>query len=100
MSNWNEIGFAPQGWQCPVCKRVYSPTTPMCYYCGNNVVTTTTTNIETPKTEEDFTEKWKKAIQGTSDYETYLNHNVVDSVHAEINSGIIEDMEPRQKFCD
>ena len=100
MSNWNEIGFAPQGWQCPVCKRVYSPTTPMCYYCGNGVVTTTTTNIETPKTEKDFTEKWKKAIQGTIEYETYLNHNVVDSVHAEINSGIIEDMEPRQKFCD
>lgn len=27
---------APQGWQCPICKRVYSPTTPFCYYCGNN----------------------------------------------------------------
>lgn len=94
-------GFAQQGWVCPKCGRVFSPTTPMCYYCGNGVVTTTTTtNIETPKTEEDFTEKWKKAIQGTSDYGTYLNHNVVDSVHAEINSGVIEDMEPRQKFCD
>lgn len=94
-------GFAPQGWQCPICRRVYSPTTPMCYYCGNGVLTTTTTtNIETPKTDEDFTKKWKKAIQGTSGYETYLNHNVVDSVHAEINSGVIEDMEPREKFCD
>ena len=72
-------GFAPHGWQCPICRRVYSPTTPMCYYCGNGVVTTTTTtttNIETPKTEEDFTEKWKKAIRGTSEYETYLNHNI------------------------
>ena len=39
--------FAQQGWQCPICKRVYSPTTPMCYYCGNGVVTTSTsTNIE------------------------------------------------------
>ena len=27
---------APQGWQCPICKRVYSPTTPFCYYCGND----------------------------------------------------------------
>ena len=26
---------ALQGWQCPICKRVYSPTTPFCYYCGN-----------------------------------------------------------------
>ena len=37
---------APQGWQCPICKRVYSPTTSMCYYCGNEktVVGTTTTD--------------------------------------------------------
>lgn len=25
---------APQGWICPKCGRVYSPTTFMCYYCG------------------------------------------------------------------
>lgn len=31
--------FAPQGWQCPVCHRVYSPSTPMCYFCGNTNVT-------------------------------------------------------------
>lgn len=35
--------FAQQGWQCPICKRVYSPTTPMCYYCGNTGTTTTDT---------------------------------------------------------
>lgn len=23
-----------KGWQCPVCGRVYSPITPMCFYCG------------------------------------------------------------------
>ena len=34
-------GFAQQGWQCPICKRVYSPTTPMCWYCGNGEVETT-----------------------------------------------------------
>ena len=28
----------PQGWQCPVCGRVYSPTTPMCYHCPGKVV--------------------------------------------------------------
>ena len=27
---------APQGWQCPICKRVYSPTTSMCWYCGGD----------------------------------------------------------------
>ena len=25
-----------RGWQCPLCGRVYSPTTMMCFYCGNN----------------------------------------------------------------
>lgn len=33
---------APQGWQCPICGRVYSPTTPMCWYCGNQKMTYTT----------------------------------------------------------
>ena len=42
MSEWYE-NFAPQGWQCPICKRVYSPTTPMCYYCGNGTTVTSTT---------------------------------------------------------
>lgn len=26
---------AQQGWQCPLCGRVYSPNTMMCLYCGN-----------------------------------------------------------------
>ena len=43
MSNWDEIGFTPQGWQCPVCRRVYAPGTPMCFYCGNEQYTTSRT---------------------------------------------------------
>ncbi len=39
-----DINFAPQGWQCPICKRVYSPTTPMCNYCGGEQKTVTTTS--------------------------------------------------------
>ena len=23
-----------QGWQCPLCKRIYSPRQEMCLYCG------------------------------------------------------------------
>lgn len=37
-----------EGWRCPICKRVYSPYTPMCYYCGfgeQTTVTSTGTNI-------------------------------------------------------
>ena len=36
------VDFVPQGWQCPICKRVYSPFTPMCWYCGNGKQTTVT----------------------------------------------------------
>ena len=39
------FGCAMQGWQCPICKRVYSPFTHMCYHCGGvDSHTTTTTN--------------------------------------------------------
>ena len=31
-----------QGWQCPLCGRVYSPTTMMCLYCGNREESVTT----------------------------------------------------------
>lgn len=34
---------ASQGWQCPICGRVYSPTTPMCFYCSGKGETRTTT---------------------------------------------------------
>lgn len=41
------LSTAQQGWQCPVCGRVYSPITPMCYYCGGEQKTITyTTNTE------------------------------------------------------
>ena len=36
--------IAQQGWQCPICKRVYSPSTPCCFTCGNDDTTTTSTN--------------------------------------------------------
>lgn len=37
--NFNGL-FAQQGWQCPICKRVYSPFTQMCFYCGQKGFTT------------------------------------------------------------
>lgn len=38
-----ETAFAQQGWQCPVCGRVYSPSTTMCLYCNNNTERTAST---------------------------------------------------------
>lgn len=34
--------FVNKGWQCPICGRVYSPTTPMCFYCRNEETSTST----------------------------------------------------------
>ena len=69
MSEWHSVEFALQGWQCPICKRVYSPTTPMCYYCGNGVpYTVSSTTV------------------GDADidvFRKYLNHNVFKPVEEE-----------------
>lgn len=34
--DFDHYGLMPaaQGWQCPICKRIYSPTTIMCPFCG------------------------------------------------------------------
>ena len=43
--------FAQQGWQCPICKRIYSPHTFMCYYCSNQeTVVSTGTEYKTTTT--------------------------------------------------
>ena len=42
--------FIPQGWECPKCKRVYSPTTTMCAHCPQKLVTTTSTGTGTIST--------------------------------------------------
>ena len=41
---------APQGWVCPKCGRVYSPTTFMCYYCGGEEKTTVSTGTSNSAT--------------------------------------------------
>lgn len=30
---YNDYNFAQQGWECPKCGAVYSPSTPMCFNC-------------------------------------------------------------------
>jgi hypothetical protein len=42
--NFDTFSGVPQGWQCPVCKRVYSPSTPCCYFCGNETTTVSTSS--------------------------------------------------------
>jgi rubrerythrin len=33
-----------QGWECPKCRRIYSPTTPMCSNCPQEVTPWASTN--------------------------------------------------------
>jgi uncharacterized OB-fold protein len=40
--------WVSQGWQCPVCKSVYSPTTPMCFTCPPK----TETVVKSPYSED------------------------------------------------
>ena len=42
---YNDNVFVRQGWQCPICKRVYSPDTSMCAYCGGELKSYATTDI-------------------------------------------------------
>ena len=38
----SESSMVRQGWQCPVCHRVYSPDTVMCLHCGDAEAVTVT----------------------------------------------------------
>lgn len=50
MYNYENIG-TPQGWQCPVCKRVYSPMTYMCFYCCGHGQTIASTETNSKKVD-------------------------------------------------
>lgn len=66
MSDWNSVDFTQQGWQCPVCKRVYSPTTPMCYYCGNGITVSGTAvgDAVIDRINREFVQKAEKPEDG------------------------------------
>jgi len=54
--NPNYYSWGPEGWRCPECGRVYSPTTPMCFYCSNKegTVLSTGTGINDSKWWEEY----------------------------------------------
>ena len=37
-----DYGFVQQGWECPRCHRIYSPSQPYCLFCNNTKVTYST----------------------------------------------------------
>ena len=71
MRNEYDFNFAPQGWQCPVCKRVYSPSYPWCIFCGNETTTTTTTTT-IPQTPDNWLDKYKEVLDRTATSTSYV----------------------------
>lgn len=78
--------WKPRGWICPVCGHVYSPSTPMCYYCSSKdtTITATETQPQAPKEYITSWEQWLKQATNIQDYpdweKTILNpSNVTDS---------------------
>ncbi len=57
-----------QGWQCPICKRVYSPQQKMCLYCGDNKLSNETdssvnTVISSPPYNYDNSSNYNSIIE-------------------------------------
>jgi hypothetical protein len=71
MSNFD---FTPQGWECPKCKRVYSPTTIMCVACPSmtgsiTVGTSSTLSIHNFQQTEGTTSSTKCKICGLEEWQ-------------------------------
>lgn len=60
MGTMIDSGYVPQGWQCPICKRVYSPTTMMCMYCGGEGAMKTYTTTSATRAINMFDWDWEK----------------------------------------
>lgn len=66
--------FIQQGWECPKCKRVYSPTTSMCSHCpeysqgytstGTTLTVNSTTYSHTFESDKKSSSKTKCKICG------------------------------------
>jgi hypothetical protein len=72
--------FIPQGWECPKCKRVYSPTTTMCAHCPEHKQGITSSGTGTINTLSVHTFE----RDGTSDIckkcgKSYLNHHIISN---------------------
>ena len=55
-----------QGWQCPICKRVFSPQTFMCYFCGKETRTETSDNTYNaeilPKVDKNYVKPYLSGV--------------------------------------
>ena len=92
--------FAQQGWQCPICKRVYSPFTPCCFVCGN-VETVTTTGVTvttggTVTTPSPRSDNWGNMNDLVNDF----LHMQIDPNHKDKSDGMLAEPKVDNRTCD
>ena len=75
----NNYNLAQQGWQCPICKRVYSSFTPCCFSCGAEGMT---------KTSTDWVEHQKEPLSFTSVSTGYATYTAEDMMTPEIDGAV------------
>lgn len=79
--------FAPQGWQCPICKRVYSPSTPCCFTCGAEGVTNTSTSTDCVEHQKEPYEESNYTSISTG-YATYTAEDIRTCDYCKHNAGL------------
>jgi len=57
--------FAPKGWVCPKCGRVYAPSTPMCWYCGKEEIRNVPNTTGSPVNFDEYIRKISVSIDDT-----------------------------------
>lgn len=67
------------GWVSPGCSRCYSPTTPMCFTCGNKNTTTITSSSTTTPLPPSFTTMGGK-VTGLNEQQQHFYTDVPNKV--------------------
>jgi hypothetical protein len=68
-----DYGFIQQGWECPKCHRIYSPTQSFCLYCNDKRVTySSTTKPEWMHTDSIYDNEWWKTATNMPAWEDML----------------------------
>lgn len=68
-----DYDFIQQGWECPKCHRIYSPTQPFCLYCNDKRVTYgSTTKPEWMHTDSIYDNEWWKTTTNMPAWEDML----------------------------
>ena len=84
-----------QGWQCPVCKRVYNPRQEMCLYCGgeNKITSPMSERISTNPCIIDTTKELTniKETNGTKGSLYYTTTTGVISLDSEAPNAVLKE---------